>query len=131
MTALQIDIEDKVPTPEYLIMNGHDDDLELEIDEVIKEAAIAIRQTMRMGKLIRIKKGKPFTLKSFTPRQHLAHAYGHAKAALGGDNIMNEDSETGLPNLFHLITRSAFALHREKSRTESQEMKSLQEARDE
>lgn len=110
----QIDIEELAPSTGYVIMNGKDADLEAEIAEVIAEASKAIRDTMRIGKLVRVNKNKPCEWKSLGVRLHLVHAVPHASAALGGKNPMNVDEETGLPNIFHAITRLSMSLTRQK-----------------
>lgn len=109
----QIDIEDIAPSQDFLIMNGRDEDLEAEIADVIAVASNAIRTTMRVGKLVRVKKGKPCEWKSLSVRKHLTHAVPHATAAHGGDNPMNADDETGLPNVYHAVTRLSMALKRQ------------------
>lgn len=114
MQLNQTDLGELVPSPDFLIMNGKDVDLEAEIAEVMADIAQAVKQTMRVGKLIRLKKNKPFTLNSYTVRQHLAHAKEHSSAALGGLDPMNSDAETGLPNVYHLVTRAGFALRRHR-----------------
>lgn len=115
MQAQQIDLEDKAPTQEYIILNGKDEALEAEIKEVQAVINKAVATTMRYGKLVRVKKGKPCEWKSLSAREHLCHAVVHGHLALGGADIMNVDDETGLPNLFHNITRDGFAIWRYQS----------------
>jgi hypothetical protein len=124
VTAQQVDLEEHAPTPEYAIMNGLDDDLEAEINEVIHEVKNAIRTTMRIGKLVRVKKNKPCEWQSLDARLHLIHARVHGNAALGRDDLLNEDGDTGLPNLWHEITREGMALVRLKHQSERIEARS-------